>query len=59
MVILRYFAAEALSSSTVCKMYLVFMGLTFFGNVEDLAFRRIKLHIPHLFPLFETCQVGL
>ena len=26
MVIPRYFAAEALSSSTLCKMYLVFRG---------------------------------
>ena len=25
----RYFATEALSSSTLCKMYLVFRGLTF------------------------------
>ena len=25
----RYFAAEALSSSTLCKMYLVLWGLTF------------------------------
>ena len=25
----RYFAAEALSCSTLCKMYLVFRGLTF------------------------------
>ena len=59
MVTPRYFAAEALSSSTLCRMYLVFRGSTFFGNVEDLAFRGIKLHIPYLFPLFETCQVGL
>ena len=29
MVTPRYFAAEALSSSTLCKMYLVFRGLTF------------------------------
>ena len=29
MVTPRYFAAEALSSSTLCKMYLVFSGLTF------------------------------
>ena len=58
MVTPRNFAAEALSSSTLCKMYLVFRGLTS-GNVEDLAFRRIKLHIPRLFPLFETCRVGL
>ena len=29
MVTPRYFAAEALSCSTLCKMYLVFRGLTF------------------------------
>ena len=58
MVTPRYFAAEALSTSTLCKMYLVFRG-NISGNVEDLAFRRIKLHIPHLFLLFKTCQVGL
>ena len=29
MVTPRYFAAEALSSSTLCKMYLVFRGLAF------------------------------
>ena len=29
MVTLLYFAAEALSSSTLCKIYLVFKGLTF------------------------------
>ena len=29
MVTPRYFAAEALSSSTLCKMYLVFRGLSF------------------------------
>ena len=29
MVTPRYFAAEALSSSTLCKMYLIFRGLTF------------------------------
>ena len=49
----RYFAAEALSSSTLCK-YTWFEGFNYSGNMEDLAFRRIKLHIP-LFPLFETC----
>ena len=34
-----------------CTWYL---GVNFSGNVEDLAFRRIKLHIPHIFPMFET-----
>ena len=29
MVTPRYFATEALSSSTLCKMYLAFRGLTF------------------------------
>ena len=60
MVTPRYFAAEALSSSTLCRMYLVFRGSTFLvmwrtWHLEGLN----KLHIPHLFPLFETCQVSL
>ena len=55
MVTPRYYAAETLSISTLCKIYLIFKGVFFFGNVEDLAFRRIKLHIPHLVLLFETC----
>ena len=36
MVTPRYFAAEALSSSTLCKMYLVFKGLTFLAMWRTL-----------------------
>ena len=65
MVTSRYFAAETLSSSKLCRVYLVLKALML-GNVENLnlnlndllvkrqpdklAFRRIKLHITRLFP---------
>ena len=53
MVTPKYFAAETLSSYTLCRLYLVFKGFAFF-YLEDLAFRRVELHIPHLFLLFEA-----
>ena len=54
----RYFAAETLSSSTLFRMYLVLKGFTF-CDLKDLTLIRVKLHTPHLFPLFEVCYVGL
>ena len=30
-------------------------GFCLFCDLKDLTFRGVKLHIPHLFPLFETC----
>ena len=51
-----YFAAGTLSSSTLCRMYLVLRGLPF-CDLNDLTFRGVKLHIPHLLPLFEACYV--
>ena len=55
MVTPKYFAAGTLSSSTLCRMDLVLRGFAFFCDLKDLTFRGVKLHIPHLFPLFETC----
>ena len=55
MVTPKYFAAGTLSSSTLCRMYLVLRGFAFFCDLKDLTFRGVKLHIPHPFPLFETC----
>ena len=52
--LLTIIAVETLSSSTLCRMYQVLKGLPF-CDLKDLAFRMVKLHIPHLFPLFKTC----
>ena len=53
MVTPKYFAARTLSSSTLCRMYLVLRFLPF-CDLKDQTFRGVKLHIPHLFSLFET-----
>ena len=42
MVTPRYFAAEALSSSTLCKMYLVFKGLTFLERFRHFYLNSIN-----------------
>ena len=48
MVTPRYFAAEALSSSTLCKMYLVFRGLTFLVMWRTLHLEGLNC-ISHIF----------
>ena len=55
MVTPKYFTTGTLCSSTLCRMYVRVEGLCLFCDLKDLTFSGIKLHIPHLFPLFETC----
>ena len=49
MVTPKYFSAGTLSSSTLCRMYLVLRGLPF-CDLKLLKFRGVKLHILHIFP---------
>ena len=49
MVIPRYFAAEALASSTFFKMYLVFTGLTFLVMWRTCHLEGLNC-ISHIFP---------
>ena len=46
MVTPRYFAAEILSSSTLCKIYLVFKGLTSLVMWRTWHLEGLNLHTP-------------
>ena len=49
MVTPRYYAAEALSGSTLCKMYLVYKGLTFLVMWRTWHLEGLNC-ISHIFP---------